>query len=52
MMPTQNPMGFMNPMNYGMFLKPGDQNMFMMNSKNNYLIKKIHLRNKVFYYFI
>ncbi len=29
MMPNQT--GFMNP-NYGMFMKPGDQNMFMMNS--------------------
>jgi hypothetical protein len=33
MMPKQNPMGFMNPMNYGMFIKPGEQNMLMMNSE-------------------
>jgi len=49
MMP--NPMGFMNPMNYGMFMKPGEQNMFMMNSKlniNNFYNFPLSIFNEIF----
>lgn len=49
MMPTQNPMGFMNPMNYGMFMKPGDQSMFMMNSKINFELKILKIKMKLLF---